>query len=87
MGATKTDHFTKKQNSVATLAKALGHPARVVIVEHLLQHLKELKISGLIKGNIEGNSVCYCIEEAYFSTISTKVENRKKRALLESYLS
>jgi hypothetical protein len=44
MGATKTDHFTKKQNSVATLAKALGHPARVVIVEHLLQHLKELKI-------------------------------------------
>ena len=44
MGATKTDHFTKKQNSVAALAKALRHPERVVIVEHLLQHLKELKI-------------------------------------------
>lgn len=27
------------------------------------QHLKELKDSGLIKGNIEGVSVCYCIDE------------------------
>ena len=25
------------------------------------QHLKELKTLGLIKGNIEGTSVCYCI--------------------------
>lgn len=25
------------------------------------QHLKELKHFGLIKGNIEGSSVCYCI--------------------------
>ncbi len=25
------------------------------------QHLRELKDSGLIKGNIEGVSVCYCI--------------------------
>lgn len=25
------------------------------------QHLKELKLLGLIKGNIEGTSVCYCI--------------------------
>lgn len=30
MGATKTDNFTKKQNAVATLAKALGHPAGIV---------------------------------------------------------
>lgn len=27
------------------------------------QHLKELKEAGLIKGNIEGNAVCYCIDE------------------------
>lgn len=27
------------------------------------QHLKELKKAGLIKGNIEGASVCYCIDE------------------------
>jgi DNA-binding transcriptional ArsR family regulator len=26
------------------------------------QHLKELKNLGLIKGNIEGTSVCYCID-------------------------
>lgn len=27
------------------------------------QHLKELKSSGLIKGEIEGPRVCYCINE------------------------
>lgn len=27
------------------------------------QHLKELKNLGLIKGNVEGTSVCYCINE------------------------
>ncbi|HEU5148086.1 MAG TPA: metalloregulator ArsR/SmtB family transcription factor [Chryseosolibacter sp.] len=27
------------------------------------QHLRELKNVGLIKGNIEGPSVCYCIDE------------------------
>lgn len=27
------------------------------------QHLKELKASGLIKGEIEGAKVCYCIDE------------------------
>jgi DNA-binding transcriptional ArsR family regulator len=24
------------------------------------QHLKELKNAGLIKGNFEGNAICYC---------------------------
>lgn len=27
------------------------------------QHLKELKEAGLIKGEIEGRNVCYCINE------------------------
>ncbi|HLP12669.1 MAG TPA: metalloregulator ArsR/SmtB family transcription factor [Flavobacteriales bacterium] len=27
------------------------------------QHLKELKEAGLIKGDIEGAKVCYCIDE------------------------
>lgn len=27
------------------------------------QHLKELKEAGLIKGDIEGTRVCYCIDE------------------------
>jgi DNA-binding transcriptional ArsR family regulator len=26
------------------------------------QHLKELKVSGLIKGNIDGASICYCVD-------------------------
>ena len=27
------------------------------------QHLKELKTAGLIKGEIEGKKVCYCIDD------------------------
>ena len=33
------------------------------------QHLKELKSAGLIKGNIEGNSICYCVDENAITTI------------------
>lgn len=32
------------------------------------QHLKELKEVGLIKGDIEGASVCYCIDEQAWNT-------------------
>ena len=85
MGITKTAGFTKGQVELAAIAKALGHPARIVILQFLAsrkscvcgdivdelplsqstvsQHLKELKNVGLIKGNIDGPSVCYCIDE------------------------
>ena len=33
------------------------------------QHLKELKNAGIIKGNIEGTSVCYCIDEKIWNRI------------------
>lgn len=33
------------------------------------QHLKELKNAGIIKGNIEGTSVCYCINEKIWNRI------------------
>lgn len=36
MGTTKTDLFTAEQNALARLAKALGHPARIAILQHLL---------------------------------------------------
>ncbi|MBL7871272.1 MAG: winged helix-turn-helix transcriptional regulator [Cyclobacteriaceae bacterium] len=84
MGLSKTEDFTKTQNEVASIAKALGHPARIAILQYLAekkscvcgeivdelplsqstvsQHLKELKKVGLIKGEIEGPSVCYCID-------------------------
>src|SRR6478736_6272217 len=32
------------------------------------QHLKELKEAGLIKGDIEGKKVCYCIDEKQWKT-------------------
>ena len=37
MGVTKTDHFTDKQNTLAMLFKALGHPARIAIIDYLLK--------------------------------------------------
>lgn len=106
MGATKTEHFTDKQNEIAILLKALAHPARIAIIDYLLkvnacicgdivnelplaqptvsQHLKELKNAGLIKGEIEGNAICYCINEktfqkleVYFSKLSTKIQSQK----------
>jgi ArsR family transcriptional regulator len=36
------------------------------------QHLKELKTAGLIKGDIDGVSVCYCIDEKEW----TKAKNQ-----------
>ena len=37
MGATRTDLYTAKDLEIATLAKVLGHPARIAIVRHLLR--------------------------------------------------
>jgi DNA-binding transcriptional ArsR family regulator len=33
------------------------------------QHLKELKNVGLIKGNVEGPGVCYCIDEKNWNKV------------------
>jgi len=46
MGATKTEHFTGKQNAIATMTKALGHPARIAIIEYLI------KVDACICGDI-----------------------------------
>jgi ArsR family transcriptional regulator, arsenate/arsenite/antimonite-responsive transcriptional repressor len=50
------------------------------------QHLKELKNAGLIKGNIEGNAICYCVDEKaivkmqqYFEAINIKIEEKKNK--------
>lgn len=89
MGLIKTEKFSKEQNEIALIAKVIGHPARVAILQHLFkintcvcgdlvleiglaqstisQHLKELKHMGLIKGNVEGTSVCYCIDTENWS--------------------
>lgn len=49
------------------------------------QHLKELKEAGLIKGDIEGKKVCYCINEpewenakSYLSDFFKPIANKDK---------
>ncbi len=37
MGVTKTEVFSEQQNRIAELAKALAHPARIAIIQHLLK--------------------------------------------------
>lgn len=96
MGTTKTEMFTDQQNRLATLLKAVAHPARIAILQHLLkaeacicgdlvdelglaqatisQHLKELKTVGLIKGTIEGTTVCYCIDPVEWKRVKKELD-------------
>jgi ArsR family transcriptional regulator len=37
MGISKTEHFTDRQNKLANIAKALGHPARIAIIDYLIK--------------------------------------------------
>lgn len=75
--------YSIKQEQLARFAKAMGHPARIAILQFLSkretcyfgdiheelpiakatvsQHLKELKDSGLIQGEVETPKVKYCI--------------------------
>jgi len=68
----------------ANICKALAHPVRIKIVNHLKkidqcicgeivnilplaqstvsQHLKCLKDSGLVKGEVDGPCTCYCLD-------------------------
>jgi len=50
MGITKTEIFTKEQNKIATIAKVLGHPARIAILQHLIK--KQTCICGEIVDEI-----------------------------------
>jgi DNA-binding transcriptional ArsR family regulator len=103
MGITKAQVFNSQQNKLAAIAKAIGHPARVAIIEYLLknntcicndlvgvlplsqstisQHLKELKQVGIIKGEIEGPKMNYCIDEKVWEEAKDSLIN-----LFTSYL-
>lgn len=37
MGLTKSEIFTEKQNRLAGMLKALAHPARIAIIQHLVK--------------------------------------------------
>ncbi|MDA3945004.1 MAG: metalloregulator ArsR/SmtB family transcription factor [Bacteroidetes bacterium] len=82
----ETITYTESQIKLARIAKAMGHPARVMILEllsnqsccysgdiadelpiarsTLSQHLKELKASGLIKGEVNPPKIKYCLDRA-----------------------
>ncbi|PLW93033.1 MAG: transcriptional regulator [Marinilabiliales bacterium] len=81
--------FSDNHKELAAIAKALSHPARIYIMEKLLnsnfcsgiscctsgemindipiarstlsQHLKELKLAGLIQGEFELPTIKYCV--------------------------
>jgi predicted transcriptional regulator len=96
MGATKSEIFSEEQNKLASMMKALAHPARIAIIQELIktnacicndlveelglaqatisQHLKELKNAGLIKGTVEGASICYCIDEQNWKFYKQHIE-------------
>ena len=100
MGASKSAEFTAEQNDISQVFKALGHPARIAIIQHLMnikscicndlvgilplsqatisQHLRELKEAEIIKGTIEGTSVCYCLNSNVFETMINTLEEFKE---------
>ena len=97
MGLTKAYIFTKDQNVLADIFKALAHPGRIAILQHISkqkgcicndiveeiglaqptisQHLKELKQVGLIKGEISGKKICYCINTERWTEIQSLINN------------
>ncbi|MCP4521756.1 MAG: winged helix-turn-helix transcriptional regulator [Cytophagales bacterium] len=97
MGTIKNHAYTDEQNELAKVIKAIAHPARLAILEHLMkinacvcgdlvneldlaqatvsQHLKELKNAGLIKGEIEGRNVNYCIDGNAWNKLRENLNN------------
>ena len=79
-------------NTLANIAKALGHPARIRIVQLLVdrqsciggdiveeiglaqstvsEHLRILKASGVITGEIEHPRICYSLNPAILSELT-----------------
>lgn len=82
---TKADSFDERLAGLSGRMTALGHPARLAILEELAErnecicgelvdtlplaqatvsrHLKTLKEAGLIRGEIDGPRVCYCLDK------------------------
>ncbi len=89
--------FSRDEQQIAAMAKALSHPARIAILKLLAekqdcmcgdiveelplaqstvsQHLKQLKDAGLIKGEIDGPKVCYCIDYKALAKFKSTLDN------------
>ncbi|MCP4022007.1 MAG: winged helix-turn-helix transcriptional regulator [Desulfobacteraceae bacterium] len=86
-------------DQLSKICKALGHPTRIKILEHLIkinscvcgeivdkfpfsqstisQHLKLLKESGIVLGEVEGPKTCYCVDNAILDKFKAYVSNLK----------
>jgi ArsR family transcriptional regulator len=109
MATSKKSEFTETDNEIALFAKALSHPARILILKTLAkrnscicgeivevmplsqstvsQHLKELKDAGIVKGEINGVTSCYCIDWKKFNknmkSLNKLLGNLKSNCILE----
>ncbi len=94
---TKIELFDEELQTVSSYFKAMGHPARLAILNYLIttgvcisgdisqelplsrttvnQHLKELKDINMIKGEIEGSHVNYCLNTKTISQIIPVMES------------
>ncbi|MBA3011579.1 MAG: metalloregulator ArsR/SmtB family transcription factor [Proteobacteria bacterium] len=81
---------------LAKIFKALGHPTRIKIVEHLIrintcvcgeivnifpysqstisQHLKLLKASGIVCGDVEGPKTRFCVDKHVLNQIKDYID-------------
>ncbi len=82
---------------LSKIFKALGHPTRIKILEHLIninscvcgeivnifpysqstisQHLKLLKESGIVHGEVEGPKTCYCVDHCILDEFKDYISN------------
>ena len=85
-----------KTEQLAKIFKALGHPTRIKIIEHLnkintcicgeivdifpfsqstiSQHLKLLKESGIVCGEVEGPKTYFCVDKAVLNEIKDYIQ-------------
>ncbi|MEM9338095.1 MAG: metalloregulator ArsR/SmtB family transcription factor [Bacteroidota bacterium] len=63
------EHLLKSKQCInSDLVKELGLAQATIS-----QHLKELKNIGLIKGSIDGTSMCYCIDSVKWNEVENQL--------------
>ncbi len=89
--------ITIDREKMARIFKALGHPTRVKIVEHLIdmntcvcgeivdifpfsqstisQHLKLLKESGIVCGEVEGPKTYFCVDKTILKQFKDYIQH------------